>query len=66
MLKKIKQLTGILAVLFLIVILFIAILTIWDVINIEIAKDALTKIAYTFGAILLVSLVVIYITKTKE
>ena len=66
MLKKIKQFTVILLILFSVVVLFIAILTIWDVINNEIAKEAFTKVAYTFGAIFIVSLVVMYITKTKE
>jgi hypothetical protein len=53
-------------ILFLVIVLFIAILTIWDVINSEIAKEAFTKVVYTFGAIFLVSLVIMYITKIKE
>ena len=66
MFKKIKQFTGILIVLFSVVALFIAVLTIWDIISNEIAKEAFVKVAYTFGAIFTVSLVVMYITKTKE
>jgi len=66
MLKKFKQLVGILFILFLVVVLFIAILTIWDVINNEIAKEVFSKVAYTFGAIFIVSLVLMYISKIKE
>lgn len=66
MLKKIKQSAGILFTIFAVVVLFILILTIWDVINNEIAKEAFIKLAYTFGAIFIVSLGVIYITKSKE
>lgn len=66
MLKKIKQFVGILLILFSIIVLFIAILTIWDVINIEIAKEVFAKVAYTFGAIFIISLIIAYITKTKE
>ena len=66
MLKKIKQFTGLLLILFLVITLFIAMLAIWDVISNEIAKEVLIKIAYTFGAIFIVSLIVMYITKTRE
>jgi len=64
--KKIKQFTGILLIIFSVIALFIAVLTIWDVISNEIAKEAFMKVTYTFGVIFIVSLVVIYITKTKE
>ncbi|MDD4831113.1 MAG: hypothetical protein PHI77_02210 [Candidatus Pacebacteria bacterium] len=63
MLKKIKQLAKALLVLFLGIILFVAILTIWDVVNQEAAKEALIKSAYTCSAIFILSLIVIYITK---
>jgi len=66
MLKKIKQFAGVLSILFLVVSLFIAILAIWNVIDNELAKEMLTKVTYTFGAIFIVSLVIMYITKTKE
>lgn len=66
MLKKIKQFAGVLLILFLVVSLFVAILAIWNVIDNELAKEILTKVTYTFGAIFAVSLAIIYITKTKE
>lgn len=66
MFQRIKKLIGILLVLFLIIVLLIGILTIWDFITNQVAKDALIKVAYTFGAMFVVSLIVIFITKSKE
>jgi len=66
MLEKIKKFTGFLLILFFVVALFITVLTIWDVVSNEVAKEAFIKVAYTFGAIFIVSLLVMYFTKTKE
>lgn len=66
MLKKIKKLTEVLLVIFSVVVLFIAILTIWDFINNEMAKEVFMNVVYTFGVIFGISLAVMYITKTKE
>ncbi|WKZ24898.1 MAG: hypothetical protein QY321_00480 [Patescibacteria group bacterium] len=64
--SKIKQFIGILLILFSLVTLFIAILTIWEVITNEMAKEAFMKVLYTFIAIFIASLVVMFITKKKE
>ena len=66
MVKKIKKLDIVLTVLFLAVFLLIAVLSIWNIIDGDLAQEAITKVAYTFGAILGVSIVVILITKKTD
>lgn len=66
MTKKIKQLAGITLILFCIISLFIALLTIWDVMSNELAKEAVLKTSYTLGAIFVFSLIIIMITKKTE
>lgn len=58
MLRQIKQLIGILLVVFCFTSLVLAILSIWDVIDTAMAKEAFMNTAYTFGASLLASLVI--------
>jgi hypothetical protein len=63
MLKNIKALFLIELVLFLAVALLIAIMAIWGTIDNATAKDFLTKTAYTFGAVFIVSALVAAIKK---
>lgn len=66
MAKKIKKLAAITLILFCIISLFIALMAIWDIINNELAKEAIIKTSYTLGAIFIVSLVILLVAKTTE
>jgi len=66
MLKKIEQLIKISLILLLIITLFIAVLTIWNFIDGQTAKEIFIKIIYTFSAVFVVFLGVIYSTKSKK
>jgi hypothetical protein len=63
MIKKIKQLGGIILIMFSTVLLSIAVLSIWDVVSNEVAREALLKTFYTFGSIFIVSIFVLFISK---
>lgn len=66
MLKKIKVFTGIVLVMFSVASLIVAVLKIWEVINGEMANEAFLKIAYTFGALFITSLVVFLVVNFME
>jgi len=66
MFKKIKQLLKITLVSFLTILLFVGVLTIWDIIDNKTAKEIFEKVSYTFGVILIFSSVIMYITDKKE
>ena len=59
--KKIKMFAGISLVMFSVISLAIAVLKIWEVISNEEASEAFSKIAYTFGAVLVSSLVILLV-----
>ena len=61
--KKIKLLGWIILILFCIMLLIIAMLTIRDIISNEIAKDIFIKTMYTFGSIFILWLIILFITK---
>jgi predicted small integral membrane protein len=63
MIQDIKKFSVALAVIFLTISLLVSLLAIWDVIDIAQAKDYLIKIAYTFGAMFIVSLAVAVLKK---
>ncbi len=46
--------------------LIVAVLKIWEVINGEMANEAFLKIAYTFGALFITSLVVFLVVNFME
>jgi hypothetical protein len=66
MVAKIKQVVGILLVVFLVIILLVALLSIWNFIDYNTAKDIIVKLVYTFVAILVISLIVTFIARSKE
>jgi hypothetical protein len=63
MFKNIKALFLIELVLFLAIALLISVVAIWGAIDNATAKDLLTKTAYTFGAVFIVSALVAAIKK---
>lgn len=63
MMKKIKPFLGITLSLFCLSSLIIAVLAIWDMLNIETAKEILIKLLFTFGVIIIGSLIMMLITK---
>ena len=63
MFKMIKRLVGVILIIFCVIALFVGILTIWDVISNETAKEMFINLSYTFGAVFSVSLLVLLITK---
>jgi Zn-dependent protease with chaperone function len=66
MLTKAKQIATLLLIVFLGIILLVALLSIWNFIDYNTAKDIIVKLVYTFVAILVISLIVAFITRSKE
>ncbi len=66
MFEKIKRFVSVLLILFLAIGLIVAVLTIWDIISKETAGEIFVKLAYTFGATLLVALLGALIAKKNE
>ena len=64
--EKILNAVKILIILFLGISLLIAVMAIWDVMSLEVAKEALTKVAYTFGAVFIVAILVIFMGSKKK
>jgi hypothetical protein len=64
--KKIKMFVGIILVMFSVASLVIAVLKIWEVISSEVASEAFSKTAYTFGAVFVVSLVILLVASFLE
>ncbi len=63
MLKRIKQFLGIIFIVFCVALLSVALPSIWGILSNEAAKDATIKIFYTFGAVAVISLVILLIVK---
>lgn len=57
--QKIKMFVGIVLVVFSVTSLVIAVLKIWEVISNEEASEAFSKTAYTLGAVLVTSLIIL-------
>jgi len=63
---KIKKFLAVVIGIFALAMLTLAILTIWDIITIDVAKDAFVRTAYSLGAILGVALVLSLISKLTD
>ncbi len=63
--KKFKQLALLLVVFFLSISLLVLILTIWDILNSQTAKEVITKLGYTTGLIFALSSIIILLTQKK-
>ncbi|MBK5215404.1 MAG: hypothetical protein JJE53_01165 [Candidatus Pacebacteria bacterium] len=63
MLDKIKRLAGVVLVIFCLISFIIFIMMTWDIMSRELAVEAFTKVSYTFGSILVVSLIILLVSK---
>ncbi len=61
--KKIKQTIGVILIIYLLIMLFVSVLNIWDMISIETAKDVYIKTSFTSLFIFIATLIVIFIIK---
>lgn len=52
--SKLVQFVALIIIIFLLVALFVSVLAIWDIVPVEEAVDALTKTAYSAGAVVVV------------
>ena len=63
MLNKFKQTSGIILIMLLSVLLIIAVLYIWEVIDVPMVREVFWKTASTFGLTYIIFLVIIFISK---
>lgn len=64
--NNIKKVIGLILIMFSLVALVIAMLTIWQVVDNVMAKDLIVKTAYTFGLMLVFSAIILLITKISD
>ncbi len=65
MMNKIKKISEVLALAFVVIAVFIVIVTVWGSVSTEVAKDLFVKVGYTFGTIFIGSLVVLFLIGRK-